>query len=101
MFIAVGADVPLVTSPTIQTAEPAFPFVNNGSGYNQAVWLITQLGLAAGEKDPLKSLRSQEIDIPDNTSLPGVAPRSRRRWTTTPQKCPSDRTRTSRDLNHA
>jgi len=32
-----------------------------------------RLDLAAGEKDPLKYLRSQGIDIHDKTSLPGVA----------------------------
>ena len=62
-----------MANATIRAADSAFSFVNNDSGYNQAVWLMTQLGLAAGEKDPLKYLRSQGIDIPDNTSLPGVA----------------------------
>ena len=72
-LVAVGADVSQVANATIRAADSAFSFVNNDSGYNQAVWLMTQLGLAAGEKDPLKYLRSQGIDIPDNTSLPGVA----------------------------
>ena len=72
-LVAVGADVSQVANATIRAADSAFTFVNNDSGYNQAVWLMTQLGLAAGEKDPLKYLRSQGIDIPDNTSLPGVA----------------------------
>ena len=56
-----------------QGIESAFSFVNNDSGYNQAVWLMTQLGLAAGPEKPLDYLRSQGINIPDNTSLPGVA----------------------------
>ena len=72
-FIAAGADVPQVASATINAAESAFSFVSNDSGYNQAVWLMTQLGLAAGQENPLGYLRSQGIDIPDNTSLPGVA----------------------------
>ena len=72
-LVAVGADVSQVANATIRAADSAFSFVNNDSGYNQAVWLMTQLGLAAGEKNPLKYLRSQGIDIPDNTSLPGVA----------------------------
>ena len=72
-LVAVGADVSQVANATIRAADSAFSFVNNATGYNQEEWLMTQLGLAAGEKDPLKYLRSQGIDIPDNTSLPGVA----------------------------
>jgi len=71
-LIAAGADVPQVANATIKAAEVAFSFVSNDCGYNQAVWLMTQLGLAAGHKKPLEYLRSQGVDIPDNTSLPGV-----------------------------
>jgi hypothetical protein len=80
-LVAVGADVSQVANATIRAADSAFSFVNNDSGYNQSVWLMTQLGLAAGEKDPLKYLRSQGIDIPDNTSLPGVAAAITQAWT--------------------
>lgn len=72
-LVAVGADVPQVANATITAAESAFSFVNNDCGYNQAVWLMTQLGLAAGQEKPLEYLRSQGINIPNNTSLPGVA----------------------------
>ena len=72
-LVAAGADVPQVANATINAAESAFSFVNNDSGYNQAVWLMTKLGLAAGQEKPLDYLRSQGIDIPDNTSLPGAA----------------------------
>jgi len=72
-LIAAGADVSQVANATIKAAESAFSFVNNDCGYNQAVWLMTQLGLAAGQEKPLEYLRSQGVDIPDNTSLPGVA----------------------------
>ena len=72
-LVAVGADVSQVANATIRAADSAFSFVNNDSGANQAVGLMTQLGLAAEEKNPLKHLRSQGSDIPDNTSLPGVA----------------------------
>jgi len=71
-LIAAGADVPQVADAAIKAAESAFSFVNNDCGYNQAVWLMTQLGLAAGQEKPLEYLRSQGVDIPDNTSLPGV-----------------------------
>lgn len=71
-LIAAGADVPQVANATINAAESAFSFVNNDTGYNQAVWLMTQLGLAASQAMPLEYLRSQGINIPDNTSLPGI-----------------------------
>jgi hypothetical protein len=71
-LIAAGADVRQVAAATIKAAEAAFSFVNNDGGYNQAVWLMTQLGLAAGQKKPLEYLRAQGVDVPDNTSLPGI-----------------------------
>lgn len=71
-LVATGADVPQVANATIKAAESAFSFVSEDSGYNQAVWLLTQLGLAASKENPLEYLRSQGVDIPDNTSLPGI-----------------------------
>ena len=71
-LIAAGADVPQVANATIKAAEDAFSFVNDDSGYNQAVWLMTQLGLAAKQENPLEYLRGRGVNIPDNTSLPGV-----------------------------
>lgn len=71
-LIAVGANVPQVASATIKAAESAFKFVSNDKGYNEAVWLITQLGLAASHSNPLEYLRSQGVDIPNETSLPGI-----------------------------
>jgi len=71
-LIAAGADVAQVANATIKAAKSAFSFVSNDCGYNQAVWLMTQLGLAAGQEKPLEYLRSQGVNIPDNTSLPGI-----------------------------
>lgn len=72
-LVAAGADVAQVASATINAADEAFTFVRDDSGYHQAVWLMTQLGLAAGQDNPVAYLRSQGLDIPDNTSLPGIA----------------------------
>ena len=72
-LVAAGADVPQVANATIKAADSAFSFVNDDCGYNQAVWLMTQLGLAAKKENPLDYLRSQGVDIPNNTSLPGIA----------------------------
>ena len=71
-IIAAGANVSQVANATIKAADDAFSFVNDDCGYNQAVWLMTQLGLAAGRENPLEHLRAQGVNIPDNTSLPGI-----------------------------
>jgi len=72
-LVAAGADIPQIANATIKAAESAFLFVRDDSGYNHAVWLMVQLGLASHQAQPLQHLRSHGIDIPDNTSLPGVA----------------------------
>jgi len=46
-LIAAGADVETVARATINAADKAFSFVQDDCGYNHAVWLLTQLGLAA------------------------------------------------------
>lgn len=71
-LIAAGADVPQVANATIKAAELAFSFVNDDCGYNQAVWLMSQLAIAAKQANPLEHLRAQGVNIPDNTSLPGI-----------------------------
>ncbi len=71
-LVAAGANVSQVADATIKAADDAFSFVIDDCGYNQAVWLMTQLGLSAEKDKPLEYLRSQGVHIPDNTSLPGV-----------------------------
>ena len=71
-LVAAGANVPQVANATIKAADGAFSFVTDDSGYNHAVWLMTQLGLAAGRENPLEHLRAQGVNIPDNTSIPGI-----------------------------
>jgi hypothetical protein len=72
-LIAVGADVPQIADATIRAAEAAFSYVNDDCGYNQAVWLLTQLGLAAKDKDPVGYLRTQGVDIAESTSVADIA----------------------------
>lgn len=72
-LIAVGADVPQVADATVRAAEAAFSFVGNDRGYNHAVWLLAQLGLASSKAQPLEYLRSLGIDIPVETTLPAIA----------------------------
>ena len=71
-LIAAGADVETVAQATIKAADKAFSFVQDDCGYNHAVWLLTQLGLAGKSPNPLEHLREQGVNIPDNTSLPEV-----------------------------
>jgi len=72
-LVAAGADVSQVAQATINAAEKAFAFVKNDTGYNHAVWIIIQLGLAGKSADPLGYLQERGICIPANTSLPGIA----------------------------
>jgi hypothetical protein len=71
-LIAVGADIAQIAEATIKAAEKAFSFVGDDCGYNHAVWLLTQLGLAGKSPDPLEHMRQQGVHIPDNTSIPGI-----------------------------
>jgi hypothetical protein len=72
-LVAAGADVSQVANATINAADSAFSFVGDDSGYNQAVWLLTQLGIAGSSDNPLEHLRASGINLPDNTSLPEIA----------------------------
>lgn len=71
-LLAAGADVSQIAEATIKAADDAFSFVADDAGYNHAVWLLTQLGLAGRSENPLEHLRRQGVNIPDNTSLPGI-----------------------------
>lgn len=56
-LIAAGADVSQVANATITAAEKAFTFVMDDKGYTEAVWLMTQLAIAAKKDDPYAHLR--------------------------------------------
>lgn len=71
-LIAAGADVSQVANATITAAEKAFSFVMDDKGYTQAVWLMTQLAIAAKKNDPYAHLRSIGIALPDDATLPDV-----------------------------
>jgi len=71
-LIAAGADASQIAQATINAAERAFSFVRDDCGYHHAVWLLTQLGLAGKAPNPREYLREQGIEIPKNTSLPGI-----------------------------
>lgn len=71
-LIAAGADVPQVANATISAAETAFSFVMNDLGYTEAVWLMTQLAIAAKKPDILAHLNSVGISLPRDATLPDV-----------------------------
>lgn len=71
-LIAVGADISQIAEATIKAAETAFSFVGDDAGYNHAVWLLTQLGLAGKSPNPLAHMREQGVNIPDETSVAGI-----------------------------
>lgn len=73
-LVAGGADVPQVADATLRTAEDAFGYVNvnEDSGLNQAAWILVQFGVAAKKDDPVRYLRTKGIEIPKNTTLPGL-----------------------------
>lgn len=73
-LIAGGADVEQVANATLNSAEEAFKFVNinDDDGFNQAAWIMVQLGIAAKFDDPVRHLRDNGINIPSKTTLPGI-----------------------------
>lgn len=71
-LIAAGADVSQVANATIAAAEKAFSFVMDDKGYTEAVWLMTQLAIAAKKDDLYAHLRSVGISLPDDATLPDV-----------------------------
>lgn len=73
-LIAAGADVSQVANVTLKASEEAFAYVNinEDKGFNQAVWVMVQLGVAAKKDDPVQYLRDSGINIPSQTTLPGI-----------------------------
>ncbi|WP_231887638.1 MULTISPECIES: hypothetical protein [Burkholderiaceae] len=61
-----------VANATIAAAEKAFSFVMDDKGYTEAVWLMTQLAIAAKKNDLYAHLRSVGISLPDDATLPDV-----------------------------
>ena len=71
--LAQGADVPVVASATLRAAELAFAWVQEDAGFRIAAQLMTEIGLAASTKDPVKALADLGIKLSDTTSTAEVA----------------------------
>ncbi len=71
-LIAAGADAPQIANATITAAEKAFSFVMNDVGYTEAVWLMTQMAIAAKKPDIHQHLDSVGISLARDATLPDV-----------------------------
>lgn len=71
-LIAAGADVSQIANATITAAEKAFSFVMKDVGYTEAVWLMTQMAIAAKKPDIHQHLESVGISLPQDATLPDV-----------------------------
>ena len=73
-LIAAGADVSQVADATLNAAEDAFEYVNinEDEGFNQAAWIMVQLGVASKADDPIQHLKDQGIDLAGQTSMVGI-----------------------------
>ena len=72
-LITAGADVSQIANATIRAADKAFSFVLSNEGFTEAVWLMTQLAIAAKKDNFNDHLQSVGINLPQDTSLPDVA----------------------------
>ncbi|TDQ41895.1 hypothetical protein [Tepidicella xavieri] len=71
-LIAAGANVSQIANATITAAEKAFSFVMNDVGYTEAVWLMTQMAIAAKKPDIHQHLAAAGIHLPTDPSLVDV-----------------------------
>jgi len=72
-LITAGADVSQIANATIRAADKAFSIVLNDEGFTEAVWLMTQLAIAAKKDNFNDHLQSVGINLPQDSSLPDVA----------------------------
>ena len=72
-LITAGADVSQIANATIRAADKAFTFVLNDEGFTEAVWLMTQLAIAAKKENLGEHLQSLGVNLPQDTSLPDLA----------------------------
>ena len=72
-LIADGFDVSQVADATLQAADKALDRMVDDPGFNEAVWLLTQLGIAAKKDNPTGHLESVGLKLSANTSIAEVA----------------------------
>ncbi|HEU5071151.1 MAG TPA: hypothetical protein VFV96_12165 [Verrucomicrobiae bacterium] len=72
-IISGGADAAKVANETLKAAEKAFAWVQENTGFREAVRLLTQMAVAAGKRDPLMHLAAAGVAIPEGGSMVDVA----------------------------
>ena len=72
-LIAEGADVSRVAEATTHAWERAFDTVQNDAGFREAIWLLTQLGVAGRSETPNGHLDAAGVEITGARSMVEVA----------------------------
>ena len=72
-LIADGADVAQVADATLDAADKALARMAKDAGFNETVWLLTQLGIAAKKESPAEHLESVGLRLSSHTSIAEVA----------------------------
>lgn len=72
-LIAGDADVDAVADATIRASDEAFNLMENDAGFREAVWLLTQLAVAAKQDDPSAHHEAIGLNLSSQTSLVEVA----------------------------
>jgi hypothetical protein len=72
-LIADGADVSQIADATFNAADKAFERMADDPGFSEAVWLLTQLGIAAKKDDQGGHLESVGIKLSAHSSIAEVA----------------------------
>ncbi len=72
-LITDGAEVVTIADVTINAADKAFARMATDVGFKKAVWLLTQLGVAAKHSDPSMHLQKIGLTLSAHTSIAEVA----------------------------
>ena len=68
-IISDGADPAQVADATLKAAELAMAWVQNDAGFREAIWLLTQLGVAGTKDHPLTHLGQYGLVRPEANSV--------------------------------
>jgi len=71
-IISDGADTAQVADATLKAAELAMAWVQNDAGFREAIWLLTQLGVAGTKNHPLAHLAQYGLVGKDTNSVVDV-----------------------------
>jgi len=72
-LVAEGAEISRVAEATTHAWQLAFDKVRNDAGFREAVFLLTQLGVAGKSKDPAGQLSAAGLEVGGATSVVDVA----------------------------